>query len=211
MKPKYISNRTFQNAQQNHADRVDIDRPVIVHAQDYSTIYQTDVHWHARSQLAYASMGIMTVKTEQGLWVVPPQRAVWIPSGVRHHIEAAGPLAMRSVFIQPGVVPWLPSACCVVHVTPLLRELIARAAACPHTYALGGQDERIMLLILDEIRALPIAPLHLPEPSDQRLQRITAALKQYPADDRTLEAWGRAVGASSRTLARLFRRETGMS
>lgn len=68
-----------------------------------------------------------------------------------------------------------------------------------------------MLLILDELQALPIAPLHLPEPSDQRLRRITTALQQNPADDRTLEAWGQVVGASSRTLARLFRRETGMN
>jgi AraC-like DNA-binding protein len=184
---------------------------VIVHAQAYPAGWQTDVHWHARSQLAYASSGIMTVETEQGLWVVPPQRAVWIPAGVRHDVISSGPLTMRSVYMTPDTVPCLPTACCVVHVTPLLRELIARAAELPHLYALGGQEERLMLLILDEIRALSIAPLYLPEPSDGRLRYIAAALKRQPDDHRTLEAWGRTVGASSRTLARLFRRETGMS
>lgn len=211
MQPNHIANRTFQNAVQSPTDRVDIDRPVVVHAQNYPAGWRTDAHWHARSQLVYASAGIMTVETEQGLWVVPPQRAVWIPSGVRHVVTAAGPLTMRSVYMAPDAVPWLPSACCVVNVTPLLRELIARAAELPQHYALGGQDERIMLLILDEIRALSIAPLYLPEPSDQRLRHITTALKRQPDDSRTLEAWGRAVGASSRTLARLFRRDTGMS
>ncbi len=190
---------------------MDIDRPVIVHAQDYPAGWQTDVHWHARSQLAYASAGIMTVETEQGMWVVPPQRAVWIPSGVRHDVTSSGQLAMRSVYIEPDTVSWLPATCCVINITPLLRELIARAAELPQRYALGGQEERIMRLILDEIRVLSIAPLHLPEPSDQRLRRIAAMLKRQPDDRRTLEAWGRTVGASSRTLARLFRRETGMS
>jgi AraC-like DNA-binding protein/mannose-6-phosphate isomerase-like protein (cupin superfamily) len=211
MQPKNISYRTFQHACQSYTDRADINRPVIVHARDYPAGWQAAVHWHDRSQLVYASAGIMTVETEQGMWVVPPQRAVWIPAGVRHDVHAAGPIAMRSVYIARDVVPWLPPTCCVVHVTPLLRELIGRAAELPCVYARGGQEERIMLLILDEIRALPTAPLHLPEPSDPRLRRITTALKRHPADDRTLEAWGRTVGASSRTLARLFRRETGLS
>ena len=211
MQPNHIANRTFQNAIQSPTDRVDIDRPVIVHAQDYPAGWQTDIHWHARSQLVYASAGTMTVETEQGLWVVPPQRAVWIPSGVRHDVTSSGPLTMRSVYIEPDTVPWLPTTCCVVNVTPLLRELIARAAELPQHYVLGGREERIMRLILDEIRALSIAPLYLPEPSDPRLRQMTTALKRQPDDRRTLEAWGRMVGASSRTLARLFRRDTGMS
>jgi AraC-like DNA-binding protein len=113
--------------------------------------------------------------------------------------------------MEPEAVSRLPQTCCVVNITPLLRELVGRAAELPQRYPLGGREERMMHLILDEIRALPIAPLHLPEPSDQRLRRITTALKHDPADHRTLEAWGRTVGASSRTLARLFPLETGMS
>jgi AraC-like DNA-binding protein len=68
-----------------------------------------------------------------------------------------------------------------------------------------------MLLILDEIRELPVAPLHLPEPTDRRLRRITTVLKTAPADNRTLDLWARTAGASSRTLARLFVAETGMT
>jgi AraC-like DNA-binding protein len=69
----------------------------------------------------------------------------------------------------------------------------------------------MMLLILDEIRQLPIAPLHLPEPTDRRLRHITASLRTDPAAARTLDTWARAAGASPRTLARLFLAETGMT
>jgi AraC-like DNA-binding protein len=126
-------------------------------------------------------------------------------------VHAVAALAMRSVYIQQDQATRLPTVCCVVHVTPLLRELILRAATLPRWYAQGGRDERIMLLMLDEIRELPTAPLHLPEPSDPRLQPITAALKSDPADNRTLATWARQVGASSRTLARLFRSDTGLT
>jgi AraC-like DNA-binding protein/mannose-6-phosphate isomerase-like protein (cupin superfamily) len=211
MMPKTIANRTFAHAVQSHTDRVEIDRPVIVHAQDYPAQWHADPHWHARDQLVYASAGVMTVETEQGMWVVPSQRAVWIPAGVRHQVSAVSALAMRSVYMQPHLVSAMPTACCVVNVTPLLRELIERAATLPTRYAYGGQHERLMLLLLDEIRELPVAPLHLPEPTDPRLRRISAVLKAEPGDVRTLAEWGHTVGASSRTLARLFRRDTGMS
>jgi AraC-like DNA-binding protein len=211
MQPKNIANRTFTNAIQSRSDREDVDRPVIVHAQDYTAGWQTSAHWHARAQLVYASAGVMTVTTEQGLWVVPPQRAVWIPAGISHVVQAVAPLAMRSVYIQRERATWLPTECCVVHITPLLRELILRAATLPHWYAYGGRDERIMLLMLDEMRELPVAPLYLPEPVDPRLQSIAAALKANASDNRTLAAWARSVGASSRTLARLFRTETGLT
>ena len=211
MLPKNSVNRTFSQALQSRIDRDGADQPVFVHAQDYPAGWQTEAHWHARSQLVYASAGVMTVVTEQGMWVVPPQRAVWIPAGIVHTVRAWGPVAMRSLYIQREAAAWLPTACCVVNVTPLLRELIVRAVALPPRYVHGGQDERIMLLMLDEIRQLPVAPLHLPEPTDRRLQQITTALRTDPADDRTLDTWARAAGASPRTLARLFLAETGMT
>jgi AraC-like DNA-binding protein len=43
------------------------------------------------------------------------------------------------------------------------------------------------------------------------LRRVTEALLADPADPRGLDAFAEMAGASARTLARLFRRETGMS
>jgi AraC-like DNA-binding protein len=82
--------------------------------------------------------------------------------------------------------------------------------AVPPHYDEAGPDARIMQVILDEIRALPSAPLHLPRARDARLLRVTEALRADPADPRSLAAWGRAAGASPRTLARLFLAETGL-
>jgi AraC-like DNA-binding protein len=93
----------------------------------------------------------------------------------------------------------------------LLRELIAAACALPKQCPLGGREEHIMTLILDEILTVTVAPLYLLEPKDPRLIQITTAIRINPADDRTLDAWGRLVGASSRTLVRLFVAETGLS
>lgn len=189
----------------------DVPRPVVTRPNNYTTGRKTGLHWHVRAQLLYASQGVMTVSTAKGNWVVVPQRAVWIPATERHDLQSLGPLSLRSLFIHPDAVGGLPTECCVVNVSPLLRELIAAACRLPKQYALGGREEHMMALILDEIRAVSVAPLHLPEPRDPRLVRMSTMIRANPADDRTLDAWGRMVGASSRTLARLFLAETGMS
>ena len=53
--------------------------------------------------------------------------------------------------------------------------------------------------------------MYLPEPTDPRLVQISTAIRESPADNRSLDAWGRMAGASSRTLARLFLAETGLT
>jgi AraC-like DNA-binding protein len=189
----------------------DVPRPIVTRPNDYAIGRKTGLHWHVRAQLLYASKGVMKVSSAEGSWVVVPQRAVWIPATERHDLQTLGPISLRSLFIQPDAAQGLPTECCVVNVSPLLRELILAACALPKEYVLGGREEHIMMLILDEIRAVSVAPLYLPEPTDPRLVQMSTAIRESPADNRSLDAWGRMVGASSRTLARLFLSETGLT
>jgi len=184
---------------------------LVVRSSEYPPGYKSLSHWHGRAQLVYAGAGVVKVTTEMGAWVVPQQRGVWIPARTGHQIESAGPFSMRSLYVREDSVEGMPTACGVVGVSPLLRELILSAAEAPQFYDYNGRDGRIMNLILDEVRSLPVVPLNLPEPTDSRLRQITAAIRKNPADTRTLEAWGRHSGASPRTLARLFPAETGMT
>jgi AraC-like DNA-binding protein len=166
---------------------------------------------HARGQLVYGVTGVMTVTTPHGTWVVPPQRAVWVPPRTDHASRMSGPVAMRTLYLRPDVARALPSRCCVVTVSPLLRELILAATRMPVLYDPRGRDGRVMALILDELKAASDLPLHLPRPRDRRAVRVCAAILAVPADARGLDAWAAEVGASARTLARIFQRETGMS
>jgi AraC-like DNA-binding protein len=188
-----------------------VARPIAAMAKDYPDGWVNQWHSHRRAQLVYASSGVMTIRTPHGIWIVPPDRALWIPPAVDHEIAMAGPVTMRTLYIEPNTVHGLPDICAVVAVSGLLRELILRAVEMPLLYDERGADGRVAGLIFDELRALPALPLHLPSPHDSRLQRLCAAVQRSPADDRTLETWGSEVGASARTLARLFRRETGLT
>jgi AraC-like DNA-binding protein len=153
----------------------------------------------------------MTVLTESGAFVVPPQRAVWLPAGMKHEVRCRDRVSLRTLYVVEQASPRLPRECCVLDVSELLRSLIIAAVDLPVEYDLGGRDGRIMALILDEIAAMPVAPLSAPMPSNPRLARICRAFFKNPAQSQSLTFWARAAGMSRRTLTRTFRRETGMS
>ena len=192
-----------------------LPQPMLAHARDLAAGETIPPHSHRRAQLVYASDGVMTVTTADGAFVVPPYRAVWMPAGAEHRIDASGTVCMRTIYIDTdhagAAGGRLPGAMCVLHVTPLLRELILAAVDAPQVFQPDGPEARLMAVILDQIQVLPVAPLSLPTPKDARLRRIADALLADPADERGIDDWARLAGASVRTLARLFQTETGMS
>lgn len=189
----------------------DIPRPIVAVAKEFPSGHLIPLHEHSRSQFLYASSGVMTVKTNKGIWVVPPLLAVWIPANTLHEIEVSGHLSMRTLYIDPKTFAGPSQECCVIAVTPLLRELVLYAITLPKLYQLRGKEERLLTVMLDQISSVDMASLELPIPKDQRLKKIYDILSVSPGDNRTLDGWGETVGATSRTLARIFRRETGMS
>ena len=84
-------------------DYQDVPRPVGAMAKEYSDGYVRCMHRHARAQLLYAVTGVMEVTTADGLWVVPPQRAVWLPPATDHAVRARGPVALRTLYVRPAV------------------------------------------------------------------------------------------------------------
>ncbi|KAB2923336.1 MAG: helix-turn-helix transcriptional regulator [Dechloromonas sp.] len=187
-----------------------LPHPVTAKARNYRS-GETPVHSHLRAQLIYAGSGVMRVETEAGCWVVPPVRGVWIPANTPHKVIMLGPVEMRTLYIRPDAAPGLPDACCLLEVSPLLRALILALLEEPVNYERAGRGGQIAALALAELRFLKIPALHLPMPVEPRLQRLCQELIANPDSRQTLETLAGQQATSSRTLARQFLRETGMS
>ena len=192
-------------------EHIDLRRPLVVHAKEFGDGETVPPHRHDCAQFLYATAGVMTVTTHGGIWVVPPMRAVWIPAETAHEFTASGILLMKTLYIQPDHVAFMPAACRVLSVTGLLRELILRAAEFSADYPERGPEARIVQVILDQFHLLDEMPLALPVPVDSRLRRIHDRLSLNPGDQRTMDDWGKIAGATGRTLARLCKRELGMT
>lgn len=194
-----------------HLDYHTTARPMAAMEIDYPSGASTGPHTHPRGQLLYAIEGVMIVRSASGVWVVPPNRAVWLIAGLDHEVRMCGDVKIRTVFVDQQAAPHLPQVSCVIAVSPLLRELIVAAMRVPLDYAPDTRDERLMRLLLDELREVDVLPLHLPMPHEARLRSICEALVARPDDVSTVEQWARQFGITPKTVHRLFSRETGLT
>ena len=173
--------------------------------------HDTGEHAHARAQLIYACAGVMKVITDAGAWVIPPLRALWVPGGVRHRVLSVNEVQMRTLYIDTVRYPQLAQECTVVEVSALLRELIAALLTEPTHYSPDSRGALLAALIIEELGSLRAAQLHLPMPKDARLLRLCHALLAKPQSKLTLDTLAAESGASTRTMARLFRQQTQLS
>jgi len=151
------------------------------------------------------------VRTSEGTWVVPTDRAVWIPATVPHTITMSGKVAMRTLYLRRRLARTLPAQCCVVNVSPLLRELILHACSLVELRKEVKRQHRLIGVILDQLEGIQTVPLQLPNLSDPRARRIVKALSGDRSDRRTLAQICKLAGASKRTVERLFQEEAGMT
>jgi AraC-like DNA-binding protein len=193
------------------ADYQFVDRPVAVLVDDYPSGFVDPPHSHIRAQLVYAISGVIMLSTGDTSYVTPPQRAIWVPAGVVHEVRCRGRVQLRTLYVAGDAAPTLPGTCNVIGVTSLLRELILEACRLPVEYPLGSRDERVMTLILDEIRSAQRIPLSVPMPSNDRLKRVCKAILSDSGGRETLDDWASEAAMGRRTFTRTFRRETGIS
>jgi AraC-like DNA-binding protein/mannose-6-phosphate isomerase-like protein (cupin superfamily) len=184
-------------------------------------------HSHPWAQVVFSTTGVVRVEAEQHSYIVPPQRAVWVPPGVEHAVTVVERAELRTLYLAtggPGAGPapldggagagdW--SRCRVLEVSPLLRELVQQLAHAPDApasvAATGRREATLAALVGDELaRARPL-PLGVELPSDKRLRALCEAVIDDPARHATLEDWAAEAGASPRTVARLFRQELDTS
>lgn len=180
-------------------------------AYEYESGHAIVPHTHDWHQLVYATEGVMTVRTQDGTWVVPANRGVWVPAHLEHAIDISGRVSMRTLYVRPARRDSTPARCRTLTVSPLLRELILHAVSLGTLDSRKKEHVRLLGVILDQLDAIESRSLHLPEPRDPRAARIARLLHGDPSDRRPLKELVRGSGASQRTIERVFQRETRMS
>jgi len=186
-------------------------RPILAFGNDYPDDFEISPHHHSRGQFLHAGSGVMTVRTEHGAWVVPPQEAMWIPAGTVHSVRMIGPVTTRSLYIRADAATDMPDTCQVLSISGLMRELLLAAVELPIDYHEDGRDGLIMSLALAELRELRSLPLSLPFPTEAKLVRRCEKFLRRPLAGESIDDWAEALAMSRRSFTRFFKRETGMT
>lgn len=187
-----------------------LPRPLYGHIDSQSNMIIPRPHRHNWAQLSYAIQGHLQVWTPQARFIALPQRAVWIPAGVRHRVHESPNTVIRSLYIDGPATGLDWHECRVLVISPLLQELIRRFSTIPVNYDHEGPDGRLAQVLIDQIAVSPEAGLVLPWPLDKRLLPLCRQLQQDPCAAPLLSDYARELGLSEKTLTRLFQQETGL-
>jgi AraC-like DNA-binding protein len=166
-----------------------------------------DWHDHDHHQLAWASSGVLVMAAADATWVLPRTRALWIPAGVRHSVATHGATTMLSLYLEPDDCPLTWTEPTLVEADGLVGALGAHLVS-PDLRP--DERRRAEAVLWDLLVPVPVTVLSTTMPSDDRARRVADALLADVTDGRPLSDWGREVGASARTLSRLFVAETGV-
>lgn len=169
-------------------------------------------HQHKRHQLLSVSSGVMHITTALGTWVLPSSRAIWISADTEHSIMVRRPTQLYVLYIDPAAYE-LPkdSYCWVLEMAPLLRELIKNCTNFHSDYPCNSPEARLAHVLIDQIVTRDHSPVDLPLPRDHRALKIVDMLQADPSNKAPLTALASQVGASSRTIERIFKEESGIS
>lgn len=169
------------------------------------------IHTHRKGQLVLALRGGVTCEVPNAMWMVPPQCAVWIPGGTPHSNHVTANARICFLFVEPGATE-LPAETCTLSISPLVRELIEHLADHDdQQYALDSPTARLVGVLLEALATMPVERLHLPISDHPKMRRMVDAWVLDPSDRTTIDEWASRLAMSSRSLARLVQKETGLT
>lgn len=175
-----------------------------------------ELHSHPWPQLTFSTRGVVRLSTVDGSYIVPPSRALWVPADMAHSITLIEDAELRTIYLHAWLAPpW--RTCEVLEISPLMRSLMLTLDTTPDNQTPPSdpheaQRERwIAPLLVDELERATQIRIDVPLPHDKRLRALCEALLRNPADRATLAQRAAVIGASERTVARLFQDQLGMS
>ncbi|HJV50817.1 MAG TPA: helix-turn-helix transcriptional regulator [Noviherbaspirillum sp.] len=188
-----------------------LPKAVFPRSQNLAAMEKFPPHSHRWNQFVYATSGTLVVTVADSWHVITPEQAIWVPTGVEHTTGTLDGAQFRNLYVAdvPGL--GMPAACTVFSVTPLLRALIIELENAGQRNEDEPYVDQLNALIFEQLRRLSALDFHLPWPRSPMLHTLCEALYANPADARSVDDWGRELGASARTLARHFEQEVGIS
>jgi AraC-like DNA-binding protein/mannose-6-phosphate isomerase-like protein (cupin superfamily) len=178
-------------------------------AYEYPSRFQVPEHSHGSDQLIYAISGLMEVSSDQTMWLIPPHFALWIPAKTHHRIHMPGPVSMRTLYLRTGLAARSEPRCAVLHVTPLLRELIVETVCVGRLRSRHRYECALRDLLIHQLQNASPVPTFVTLPREERALAVAQAILRNPAESKPMAVLCSEVGVSVRTIERAFRKDVG--
>jgi AraC-like DNA-binding protein len=181
----------------------------VVYADPWKRV-RYDFHRHSKHQLLYAFSGTLYLETKEGFWILPPERAAWIPAGTKH-ATTLNNATCYSVSFDPRWMRTAGKEVKIMAVTPLLREMISYAAEWKVKSGRRSDFTEkffgVMARLCEEGKEMPY---RLPRATTEAIARVVEWVVGNPAEA-DLAGAARVAKMSVRTFRRRFPEEMKMS
>ncbi|WDR05350.1 helix-turn-helix transcriptional regulator [Devosia rhodophyticola] len=163
--------------------------------------------------LLFASRGAFVLENKRRQWLLPPQRAALIACGTSISVSSKGPATSSSILFRNDELGLTEGELRVFVMSDLARLMVAQAMRWGGATEPSNDQAHFFHALASVVAELSLIQLNtwLPRPSSSGLAKAIAV---------GLADLGRNIGfgqlaqsgaVSERTLARLFRRELGMT
>ena len=187
------------------------DVPLRVLAETHAVASFIRPHSHeTETQILVPLSGVFRVETESALWIMSPGKAIVIPARTMHAVSAPVAATLCALRLEASVWSDWAARERAVTMSRLMLALVEAVSGFDLAPPPPSRQAQVVALLIDLLREAPTEGFNVPRPRDPRLRQIMEQLVRDPGNGMTLSEWGRQVGASERTLARLFEAEVGM-
>lgn len=195
----------------NLLDLKSLPREIFVRQQYMPAKHYFPAHTHKWHQLLYAVSGVLTVDVIGEKLFIPPENAVWLPSGCQHSVSTEFGAELKSLYIDKSFQQLTTEKSLVLRVSPFIKALIIEVSTFDVEYPISGYEEKVISLTLGTLPRLERLTDHLPWPTSPELLKMCSQLYEQPGNKQTTQRLAENLAMSKRTLERKFNRETGMT
>lgn len=185
-------------------------QPIIARIEHAYATHEIPLHTHPKGQLILALHGYVTCEVSEKIWMVPTHSAIWIPAKKIHSNRASASAQLCHLFIDSNK-EGMPQHTCTLAITPLIKELMCELAAHNQHYEMNSKTARLAQVLFDQLIDMPVQALDFVLSNNEMIKTMSKQLINNPNDRKTLPLWAKQFALTERTLARLIKKETGMT
>lgn len=177
-------------------------------------IHDNVLHQHEKGQLVYVESGFQYITIEEKIYLLPQNHAAWIPSNAIHKTNShSEKIKLMIMFADTDRNDSFYDEVNVFSVPPVLREMIKYAEKWSKQLKIDPDETVFLKALFNELPHFVqhSLKLHICLPQDKRLEKVIEHLHHYYHTEIKIEALGELALLSSRSLERIFKKETGIT
>lgn len=171
-----------------------------------------ETHQHSLGQFSTPLSGLTYLRIDNKVYIVAPNMAVYIPSGIAHSVYKINPkVIIENIYFKESEFTELPKQTKIFNLTKLAKPLITRLCELSQNID-QNKINHLLQVLFDELKENSSSSLYqIILPEDEQLNQIFQTVLSRDDSFSALEDCAKLINMSARTLQRLIKKKLGIT